>query len=197
MNPYFSASAFFAGISRRAFLWRGILVGLLGLLVALNPLITLELLSILLGWVFAAVGIWAILSGAVYAGQRFFWIIYGLLMLLGGVFMIFQPFQVVFVIAWFIAIWFIAGGAAGIWNTAQMPVEGKYKVLPTISGFVGLFIGFLFLIWPLTSLAGMLWIAGLILIVRGAMLIAFSRILPEQPRMEENETGKMNSGSRD
>ena len=62
MNPYFSASAFFAGISRRAFLWRGILVGLLGLLVALNPLITLELLSILLGWVFAAVGVWAILS---------------------------------------------------------------------------------------------------------------------------------------
>ena len=78
-----------------------------------------------------------------------------------------------------------------------MPVEGKYKVLPTISSFVGLFTGFLFLVWPLTSLAGMLWIAGLILIIRGAMLIAFSRILPEQPRMEENETGKTDTGSRD
>ena len=178
MNSRFSASVFFAGISRNAFLCRGILVLVLGLLIALKPLVTLELISMLLGWIFTAAGIWAVFSGAFNDRQRFFWVFYGLIMILGGMFMIFQPFKVVFLIAWFIALWFIAGGVAGIWNTAQMSVEGRYQILPVISGLVGLFIGFLFLIWPLTSVAGMFWIAGLILIIRGAMLIAFSRLLP-------------------
>lgn len=67
----------------------------------------------------------------------------------------------------------------------MLPVPANFKILPVVSGFIGLFIGVVLFIWPLTSMAGMLWIAGLLLVIRGAMLIAFSRILPEPPEEEK------------
>lgn len=185
MNNIFIASTFFGGLSRKAFLWRGILVLLIGFLIALRPVVTLELISMILGWFFTAAGIWVVLSGAMNSRQRFFWIFYGLVMLLWGLFMVFQPFGVLFLVAWFIAVWFLVGGVVGIWNTAQSPAEGKYKIVPMVSGLVELFIGFIFFVWPLTSMASALWIAGLVLVIRGGMLIAFSRILPEPPKEKD------------
>mgnify|MGYP000143969430 FL=1 len=99
--------------------------------------------------------------------------------------MVFQPFKVIFLVAWLIALWLIVGGIAGLWSAAMLPVPANFKILPVISGFIGLFIGVVLFIWPLTSMAGMLWIAGLLLVIRGAMLIAFSRILPEPPEEEK------------
>ena len=181
----FLAPAFFTGVTRKAFLWRGILVLAAGLLIALDPVFSLEFISKILGVLFSVIGIWVVLSGTFESRQRFFWILYGLALLIWGLFLVFQPFKVLFLVAWLVALWFTVGGVAGIWNTAQLPADGKYKVLPLISGLVGLFIGFIFFVWPLTSMAGMLWVAGLLLVIRGIMLIAFSRIVPELP----DETG--------
>ena len=184
-NTIFLAPAFFTGVTRKAFLWRGILVLAAGLLIALDPVFSLEFISKILGVLFSVIGIWVVLSGTFESRQRFFWILYGLALLIWGLFLVFQPFKVLFLVAWLVALWFTVGGVAGIWNTAQLPADGKYKVLPLISGLVGLFIGFIFFVWPLTSMAGMLWGAGLLLVIRGIMLIAFSRIVPELP----DETG--------
>lgn len=187
-NTIFLASAFFTGVSRKAFLWRGILVLAAGLLIALDPVFSMEFISKILGVLFSLIGIWVVLSGTFESRQRFFWILYGLALLIWGLFLVFQPFKVLFLVAWLVALWFTVGGVAGIWNTAQLPADGKYKVLPLISGLVGLFIGFIFFVWPLTSMAGMLWIAGLLLIIRGIMLIAFSRIIPELPEEDRDNT---------
>lgn len=187
-NTIFLAPAFFTGVSRKAFLWRGILVLAAGLLIALDPVFSMEFISKILGVLFSLIGIWVVLSGTFESRQRFFWILYGLALLIWGLFLVFQPFKVLFLVAWLVALWFMVGGVAGIWNTAQLPADGKYKVLPLISGLVGLFIGFIFFVWPLTSMAGMLWIAGLLLIIRGIMLIAFSRIIPELPEEDRDNT---------
>lgn len=181
MNKFMAASALFGGISRRMFFWRGIFVLLTGVLIALNPVISLELAAKILGVFFALFGGWTVLSGAAGTGRRLFWVAFGLAVVVWGLFMVFQPFKVVFLVAWLIALWLIVGGIAGLWSAAMLPVPANFKILPVISGFIGLFIGVVLFIWPLTSMAGMLWIAGLLLVIRGAMLIAFSRILPEPP----------------
>ena len=53
MDKFLAASALFGGISRKMFFWRGILVLLTGVLIALNPVISLELAAKILGVFFA------------------------------------------------------------------------------------------------------------------------------------------------
>lgn len=176
----FIAPEIFTGVTRRGFLWRGILVVLLGILISLNPLLNLGLLTMIVGWFFTFAGIWVILGGIVNRKRRFFWLIYGFIMGLWGVFMIMRPFRADLLLAWFIAVWFVTEGVITIWDSAQSSVSTKYKVLPVLSGLIGLFVGYAFFVWPLTSLAGLLWIAGLLLILEGIMLISFSRIIPKE-----------------
>lgn len=73
-NTIFLAPAFFTGVSRKAFLWRGILVLAAGLLIALDPVFSMEFISKILGVLFSLIGIWVVLSGTFESRQRFFWI---------------------------------------------------------------------------------------------------------------------------
>ena len=166
----------FTGVTRRGFLLRGILVVLLGILIALKPLLNLGVITMLAGWFFALAGGWVLVGAAVNRERRFFWLIYGAVMCLWGVFMIRRPFCADLLLAWFVAVWFVTEGVVTIWDTAQSPEPARYKALPVLSGLIALFIGYAFFVWPLTTLAGMIWIAGLLLILDGMMLIVFSRL---------------------
>ncbi len=167
----------FTGVTRRGFLWRGILVVLLGILVALKPLLNLGVITMLAGWFFTLAGVWVLFGAAVSRNRLFFWLIYGTVMCLWGVFMIWRPFCADLLLAWFIAVWFVTEGVVTIWDAAQNPSAARYKVLPVLSGLIAMFVGYVFFVWPLTSLAGMIWIAGLLLILEGLMQISFSRLV--------------------
>lgn len=177
---FFIAPDLFTGVTRRGFLLRGILVILLGILITLKPLLNLGMITMLAGWFFAVAGVWVLIGAWVNRSRRFFWMIYGLVMCLGGVFMIFRPFCVDLLLAWFIAVWFVTEGVVTIWDTAQSPAPGRCKVLPVLSGLIAMFVGYAFFVWPLTTLAGMIWVAGLLLILEGLILISFSRLVPSK-----------------
>ena len=170
----------FTGVTRRGFLLRGILIILLGILITLKPLLNLGVITMLAGWFFSLAGAWVLLGAAVHRERRLFWLVYGAVMCLWGVFMIRRPFCVDLLLAWFIALWFVTEGVVTIWDTAQSSSAARYKVLPVLSGLIALFVGYAFFVWPLTTLAGMIWIAGLLLILEGLMLITFSRLVAGQ-----------------
>lgn len=176
MNIVF-ASDVFTGVTRRGFLLRGILVVLLGILIALKPLLNLGIITMIAGWFFTLAGVWVLFGAALKRERRFFWLLYGVVMCLWGVFMIWHPFCSDLLLAWFLALWFVTEGVVTIWDTAQSPVSAGGKVLPVLSGLAAMFVGYAFFVWPLTSLAGMIWIAGLLLILEGLMLIVFSRLI--------------------
>ena len=71
MNIVF-ASDVFTGVTRRGFLLRGILVVLLGILIALKPLLNLGIITMIAGWFFTLAGVWVLFGAAVKRERRFF-----------------------------------------------------------------------------------------------------------------------------
>jgi len=180
----FAAPELFTGINPGDVLMRGILILLLGILLAILPFSSLLFITMVIGWFFAIAAVWVILGGVVNKERRLFWTVYGLVMGIFAILMITHPFGVDFLLAWFFALWFVTGGVIAIWDAAQSKMDAGQKIFPVVSGLIAMFIGYAFFVLPLTSLAGMIWLIGLLLILKGIMMIAFSRILKK--RKQEN-----------
>ncbi len=178
-----NASVVMGGTTANAFMLRGILIVLLGIVFTVNPLLPMLWITIAFGVFFLLGGLWTLLTlGMVPSSRRLFWLIYGCGMLLIGILLIWNPKVAEKIFAYFIALWFLTGGVLGIWDTAQSAAPFSGKLLPLISGLISLFIGFVLFTWPIVGLATMFWAAGLILIVEGFMLIGFSWLLKKKQK---------------
>ena len=163
MNTAFSSRRFLAMDLRPspfAIAWRGILLLILGGLLLLQPKLTIQILTIAIGFLLIFDGAWlAAASRRAKAAPRNFMLITGLLTILLGCAAIFAPLMIHF--AWAILI--------GLW--LLICAYGDFRGGEYLSAAAGALTGLIFVILPAAGVLTITWGLGILLTALGVMML--------------------------
>lgn len=188
----FSAPEIVAGISRRGVFWRGLLILWIGILIALKPLLATFTLAILYGWGLVAGGIWTILSSFYQPTRRWLWMLYGILLLIGGLLLLTSPGAELIALAWSAAALLLTWGVIGISFCLAVGNSSMQNLVCFISSICSILMGVLLFVFPISGMTELLWILGFFLAGEGIVLMIVSFRMPKQSKIPvENESDQL------
>ena len=155
-----------------AVLFMGIVTLALGVVVIAWPSQTLTVLSILLGLQILLLGIFRLIVAfsdeTVSPGLTGF---IGVLLIIGGVIVLRNPFETVAVLATILGVaWIVIGVVEVIESIANSRAESRGMMF--FGGLLSLAAGIVVVVWPAPTVTVIAWIAGFYLIVFGLFLAA-------------------------
>ena len=164
MNTAFSSRRFLAMDLRPspfAIAWRGILLLILGGLLLLMPALTIQILTIGIGFLLIFDGAWLVAASrrAKAAAPRKFMTITGLMTILLGCAAIFAPLMIQF--AWAILI--------GLW--LLICAYGDFRGKAYLSAAAEALTGLIFVILPAAGVLTITWALGVLLTALGVMML--------------------------
>jgi uncharacterized membrane protein HdeD (DUF308 family) len=154
--------------------WYGLLLfGLLtlglGVFLIVEPNETIKVLTVIVGIFLLVDGVLAIISSLVSAGDgRAMLAFVGALSAIAGIVLIKKPFETLVVFALIVGVWFVVAGVVRFVAAFAVP-EGRagfffVAVIDVIAGIV-------ILSWPELTLSTLAVIIGIVLVIRGALLV--------------------------
>ncbi len=157
----------------RVLWWIGSLVGLgtfcVGVFLVVSPHETLEVLTVILGVLLLVDGAFAVLGAIAGASDsRGLLAIVGVLSMIAGLLLVKKPFDTLVVLTLVVGVWFVVAGVVRL--VAAFAMIGS-KAATIFAALVDLVAGVLILSWPELGLATFAVIVGIVLIVRGVLLM--------------------------
>ncbi len=169
-----------------AFLLRGVLAIVFGVLTLVWPTITLAALIIIFGVYAFADGIFLIVKAVgswAARDDRWLLLLEGLLGVGIGVLTFFAPGVTAIGLLFFIAVWSLSTGILEIVGAIRMRKEISGEVWWILSGIASVLFALLLMILPGAGILSLLWLLGAYAIVFGVILIALGiRIHAHQPQ---------------
>jgi uncharacterized membrane protein HdeD (DUF308 family) len=169
--------------------WLGAIVGLatfgVGLFLIISPHETLKVLTVIAGILLLVDGAFAIL-GAILGGSenRGFLAIVGVLSLIAGLVLVKKPFDTLVVLTLIVGIWFVVAGVVRL--VAAFAMIGS-KAASIFTALVELVAGVLILSWPEIGLATFAVIVGIVMVLRGLLLMYAGWLLHKVQDSEGHE----------
>lgn len=159
-----------------SFVLRGALAILFGVLAFLLPGLTLEALVLLFGAyaiVDGAFAIWAVISGEVPRGQRWWALLLeGMLGIVAGLIALFLPAITALALVYVIAAWAIVTGAFEVGAAIRLRREIQGEWLLALSGVLSIVFGAVIAIFPGAGALAIVWLIASYAVVFGIVLIA-------------------------
>lgn len=158
-----------------AFVLRGIVTFLFGLIALIWPGLTILVLTYVFGFyalldgIFALVAAWSIRS----SGRWWVHFLEGLVGIAAGVIAFLRPGVTALALLAVIAAWAIITGILEIVAAIRLRQEIENEWWMGLSGFASIIFGVLLLIWPLSGMVTISWIIGFYAIVFGVSMLFF------------------------
>jgi len=144
----------------------------LGIMVLVWPSETLTVVSVLLGLQILLLGIfWLISAFGDDARSPGLTAVVGILLIIGGIVVLRNPFETVTVLATILGVVWIVTGVVQIMESLANR-RADHRLLRALSGLLSLGAGILVVAWPAPTLTVVAWIAGFYLVVFGLFLAA-------------------------
>ena len=179
-NLFFAAPEIVAGINRRGLILRGLLIFLIGILIALNPLLTGIFMSVIFGSCLLFSGGW-IAAGAFQPEQKKWgWMFYGIFVSLGGLVLLCNPEAGLLAFAWITATLILSWGIIGITHCVSAEHSSGHNILCFLSWLCIILLGILLFLFPLLGLTELFWILGFLMIGEGIVLMIIAFRLPKE-----------------
>lgn len=193
-HTVFSASEIIGGITRRGIFWRGLLLTLIGGLIAFQPFAATLVMSAVFGWGLAAGGIWTAVSAFHLQRKRWAWLLYGIFLGTAGILLLVNPEAELLAYAWSCAALLLSGGIIGITAALAAHDSSAQTMFSFFSSLFAVLLGFLLFLCPVAGMTGLFWMLGLILAVQGISMMIFSFRLGSPVRQEiGGKTGESGS----
>ena len=168
-----------------AFIVRGILAIVLGVVAFVWPGITITALIIVFGIYAFIDGVFLLvkaIAGWKARDDRWLLLFEGLLGIGIGVITFFAPGVTAIVLLFYIAAWSLTTGILEIVGAIRLRKEIKGEVWWILSGIVSILFALLLMIFPGAGILGLVWLLGVYAIVFGVLLIALGiRIRAHRP----------------
>jgi uncharacterized membrane protein HdeD (DUF308 family) len=167
--------------------WIGALVGLgtfgVGLFLVISPHETLKVLAVILGVLLLVDGAFAVLGAIVGASEnRGLLAIVGVLSVIAGLVLVKEPFHTLVVLALIVGVWFVVAGVVRL--VAAFSMIGSKA--PTIfAALVDLVAGVVILSWPELGLGTFAVIVGIVMLLRGILLMYAGWLLRKLDESED------------
>ena len=180
-NLFFAAPEIVAGINRRGLFLRGLLIFLIGILIALNPLITGLFMSVVFGIGLLFSGGWIAAGAFQLERKKWGWFLYGIFICLGGLVLLCNPEAGLLAFAWVTAALILSWGIIGItYCVSAEHSSSGHNVLCFISWLCTILLGILLFLFPLLGLTELFWILGVLLSGEGIVLMIMAFRLPTE-----------------
>lgn len=165
--------------------WLGALVGLatfgVGLFLVISPHETLKALTIIAGVLLLVDGAFAIVGALLGPSEnRGFLSIVGVLSVIAGLVLVKKPFDTLVVLTLVVGIWFVVAGAVRL--VAAFAMIGS-KTASIVAACVELVAGIVILSWPELGLATFAVIVGIVMMLRGLLLMYAGWLLHRLPEV--------------
>ena len=185
----YAAPEIATGSNRRGIFLRGLLILLIGILIALHPFMSGLFMSVMFGCGLLFGGGW-ITAGAFLQGKiNWGWLIYGIAVTLGGLVLLCNPTAGLLAFAWVNATLILSGGIIGITHCVSEEHSSGHTVLCFISWLCTILLGTLLFLFPLLGLTELFWILGILLSGEGAALMIIAFRIPANRLPDESENG--------
>jgi uncharacterized membrane protein HdeD (DUF308 family) len=167
--------------------WISALVGLgtfgVGLFLVISPHETLKVLAVILGVLLLVDGAFAVLGAIVGASEnRGLLAIVGVLSVIAGLVLVKKPFHTLVVLALIVGVWFVVAGVVRL--VAAFSMIGSKA--PTIfAALVDLVAGVVILSWPELGLGTFAVIVGIVMLLRGILLMYAGWLLRKLDESED------------
>ena len=169
----FSAPEIIAGNSRWGVFWRGVLISTVGILIALEPVLTAYTLSVWFGWGLLIVGLW-IGASPFFQPRKRGWILYGALTAFAGLLLIFNPEAGVIALAWSIGLVLLGSGIIRISVCLAAECSSAENLFCFVSSVFSVILGALLFLFPVAGMAELFWLLGILMVCGGLAQIVFS-----------------------
>jgi uncharacterized membrane protein HdeD (DUF308 family) len=162
--------------SRGAYIALSVITGLLmivlgGLFVA-RPGLSLASIILLLGIFVIIYGVALLIAGLMGRTESRGWsIAVGILAVIFGIVVFAWPGATSLAILYVFAAWAIISGLADIAHALMSGLSGGRRVWLVIIGLLGIAVGIIFFVHPVSGIVALLWVAGIYLIVLGVLRI--------------------------
>ena len=190
----FSASEIIGGITRRGVFWRGLLLTLIGGLIAFQPFAATLAMSIVFGWGLAAGGVWTAVSAFHLQRKRWAWLLYGIFLGAAGILLLVNPEAELLAYAWSCAALMLSGGIIGIAAALAAHDSSAQTMFCFFSSLFAVLLGFLLFLCPVAGMTDLFWMLGLLLAVQGILMMILAFRLG-QPAGQETPGGTGENGS--
>ena len=185
-HKIFSATEIIGGITRHGIFWRGLLLLLIGGLIAFEPYPATLAMSVIFGWGLAAGGVWTAVSAFHLPRRRWAWLLYGIFMGAAGILLLVNPEAELLAFAWSCAALMLSGGVIGIAAALASHDSSGLTMFCFFSSLIGILLGMLLFLCPLSGMTELFWILGLMLAVQGVSMMIYSFRIPTPDRREES-----------
>ncbi len=144
----------------------------LGIVVLVWPSQTLTVISVLLGLQILLLGIfWLISAFGEDAESPGLTGVVGILLIIGGIVVLRNPFETVTVLATILGVVWIVTGVVQIMESLANR-RSDHRLLRALSGLLSLAAGIMVVVWPAPTVTVVAWIAGFYLVIFGLFLAA-------------------------
>jgi len=153
--------------------WLAALVGVVtfgvGVFLVISPHETLKVLTVIFGVLLLVDGTFALIGALVGAVEnRGFLAMVGVLSIIAGLILVKKPFHTLVVLTLIVGVWFVVAGAVRLVSAFSM--QGS-KAASIVTAIVELIAGVLILSWPELGLATFAVIVGIVMMLRGLLLM--------------------------
>jgi uncharacterized membrane protein HdeD (DUF308 family) len=172
--------------SRGAYIALSVITGLLmivlgGLFVA-DPKLSLASIILLLGIFVIVYGVALLIAGLMGRTESRGWsIAVGILAVIFGIVVFAWPAATSLAILYVFAAWAIISGIADIAGAFIGGISGGQRAWLVIIGLLGIAVGIIFFVHPVSGIVALLWLAGIYLIVLGVFRIIAGFMTPPAP----------------
>jgi uncharacterized membrane protein HdeD (DUF308 family) len=163
-----------------ALLVLGLLTLGVGLFLVIEPHETLKVFTIIIGVLLLVDGVIAVIASIAGRGEgRVLLAIVGVISVLAGLVLIKKPFQAIYLLADIVGIWLIVVGVARF-MFAFSAVSGRGGQI--LVSLVDVAAGTVILVWPKATLTTLAVIIGIVMIIRGILLMYAGWVLRRSAR---------------
>ncbi len=171
---------------------RGVVAIIFGILVFLQPGISLQALLILLAAYLLVDGIGAIITAfRSHDTNPRWWVVLleGIVSIIAGIIAFLWPGLTAFTIVYVVAAWAIITGVFEIWAAIRLRAEISNEWLLALSGVLSLIFGILLVVYPGAGILTLLWLIGSYAILFGIVMLVLAFRLRN---MSTTTTGPLN-----
>ena len=173
------------GITRRGVFWRGVFLLVTGVLIALKPLLATFTLAAMFGGILTVGGVW-IAAGAFWRTgrlrRRWAWGIYGVLLSVIGILLLVNPAAELTAFAWSVTLMLLTGGVIGISVSLAADSSCMRNLFCFFTSVCSIVLGALLFLCPVTGLAELVWVLGVLLAAEGIVLMGVAFGIPAAAR---------------
>ena len=161
----------------------GLLLVVLGVLFLTNPKLTLASVILLVGTFAIVYGLALAVSGLMGREESRGWAVAaGLLAVIMGIVILVWPAATGLMVLYIVAAWAVITGVTDIAAAFMSALSGGRRVWLLLIGLLGIAVGVVFFVHPLTGILALLWLVGVYLVALGVLrIIAGFMLPPAQP----------------